>query len=263
MKRKNSRQREATRTWKGLSVNIKAAIIGGILAGFCAIFAALISIYPVVKAMQERSVLPELVCKELLFFPKYDLISNLDNHYVVIMPTVCWMWKCIEEKYNGLGGSVVPRHYIEAIFDFLLTSDKPVVIKDIRIVLDRYSMPYSQHIIKKGNVSIGMGGAGVSAFRLQSIKIAADFNQGSLMTGEVYQLKKNDAIVFSTLLTFLEPGEYSFHIEVEVQTFNGDEMTVESKPSSFEWFFLDDLTSINITERQTKATVTIVRSKCK
>jgi hypothetical protein len=242
--------------WKNQTVTIKAAIIAGgfsIFVAFCTSTGGIVALFAnhYLSTLSSESMSPliyqirrnaHFTTTSILFIEMYG------QDYSGAVPTTC-----VQADYSN--GSSIERFDKTSIADeaqrqqfaFDLVTEKPLVITDAEIILQKYNDPPSEKDINK--VSFydppGMGSVPSVFFpetRLnKSVKrLSVTRKEGSL------KLDPGDAVTLVFPVVFLDPGSYQVQFIIHGQLDLGREVVFNSDTYSYGWMYIDDITRLPI-----------------
>jgi hypothetical protein len=283
--------------WKSRGVTIRGAIISGLfvlLAGLCTIIAALIYIYPdlrgtssgaketntkVIEPSSEiteeetkvvgvgsaatevitvspetapGATLPSLAIEKPRVFTDWRLETQVENQPISIVPLNCWVFSGGE-----LSKRVESVSSLNAMSSLIVISSEAAIIQDVQVLLDEYIPPSLEESFEEVQVDLGEHGGAVSTIDLGSVSINSRFEEGTLTPLEAYYLEDQDALRFQFSVTFLEPGQYKYHVSVDARTAKGEQLILESAQFYFHWILFDDFISKRVVDSYTKDPVTL------
>jgi hypothetical protein len=238
------------RFWSKVPVGVRAAIIAiacALITGSCMVCSAVIGLYPEIRVTLKDLTSPRLDMRKVQLGLMARIRTELDGQAIVLFPTDCWQYV---EPRSSRPSSVGPYELdeqLKASVDFLLLSSGPTVITDISLVLDDFSPESKVAAITEARIYPAAGGVDVPRVSLGTIDVGPWSQQVTVKEGLPHQLGFNDSSMFEAGLIFQESGQYDFHIEVEAQALGGrEEISIVSDRLSLAWFFVDDLSSIEV-----------------
>lgn len=166
------------------------------------------------------------------------------KEYLGIVPEQCFSMYIFDDPTPNV---INRKEEVPVTYNFLVLSDKPIIISEISLYLDDFQPPPKPEALADALYVWGRGGGEVEAFTLDDVAVSSLFDHASLNGGKAYRLEENDALTFSTTLEFVEPGEYSYHFELIAETFGGDTFAYASGGLSFSWLYLDDVRRVKLT----------------
>lgn len=202
----------------------------------------------------------ELLDFNLFLNVPLDVYGKLGgDEYMGIVPEVCWSVYLPEYKQPNI---VERREDVQVYYNFVVLSDKPIVLSDISLYLDQYKPPPDPKALAQAVYVYGRGGGEVTAFALKNVNVGSNFKRASLNEGKAYRLEENDSLAFSSTISLVDPGEYRLHIEIQAETFTGDTFAYASDPLSFAWMYMDDLSGIKVYDLGSDTAVRVVKPPC-
>jgi hypothetical protein len=151
---------------------------------------------------------------------------------------------------------------VKLTYNFIVLSDKPIIISDISLYMDKYSPPPAPTSFTKGFLISGRGGGEVANFDLSNATIGENFQPTSLNSGKAYRIEENDTVAFSTTFYFIEQGEYQLHMELKIETYAGESFAYTSEPINFTWLYMDNLENLTVTDGFSEDELTLSSSSC-
>jgi hypothetical protein len=240
----------------------KVAIIAGALGVALALSLAAITTYRDARASRDISA-PPIEIRHLRITPPPSLDSRsyaapqisafVDRRVVSIVPRNCWSYG----REAGLDRPPINPYEADRLgltVEFVIVSSvRVMLVRGVTLVVDAYSPPVDPTAIGEATILADDELADRGSERLHtlgSIAVRSSFRRETIrQQGDDRWLDPRLPYGFNLLL--VDPGRYQFHLELETLVPNLGLVTVRSETLSYEWLYMEDLSSVRSYTRET------------
>lgn len=235
-----------TKWWSKQKVGTQVAIIGclgTLVTAVCGSMALIAANFPALSAFKDAEQIklqqPELrdigVSEPRLTTAKH----NGKSYYIV--SSNCWI---VTDKNEDI--TINGEDYAVAQLNFIvLSGGEKILINDVSIILDKHVPAPKNNNLTDYTIKLGQYfEPDIHYTDLGQVDLFPDNNEFHPASMKSVEVPAMEATGFEMLVTFREPGEYTFHIKVLVSNFRQREQELTSEPLTINWVSYQDLSNI-------------------